>query len=270
VVDERAVDITLRDLVLHQSGWTRRTCTDLTIGNHLVAVAHGFGIPSPPPAWRLAQYFVGYPLDFAPGADPNILAPAIEEHDTYCNMGYVLLGLVAEARTGATLGALYDAYLFRPLEVAGHIEPGHTLPERRNPREPGYACDGGLVPSVFDPTQRVCFADGGFDLDGILAAGGLVGTAAAVGAVYEVFWNDGRLRDPGLVTYQDHSGSLPGTGTTAARYSLPGIGDVQFVVLFNKDTGHEDLPSLAWRQDDYQVLHGALLAAYAAAEASLP
>lgn len=115
-----------------------------------------------------------------------------------------------------------------------------------------------------------CAPDGGFDLGGILPAGGLVGTAAAVGAVFEVFTNDGRVRDPGPVVFRSHSGGLPGTATTAQRNRFGPTRDLQVVILFNKQGGPlADEPGLAANYP-FQTLHATLLAAYAEAEATAP
>jgi N-acyl-D-amino-acid deacylase len=264
VQDARVAKVTLRDLVEHRTGWTRWPCTEPFWDGNPIKIAQAFGIPTPPPAWRLAQWFMGTPMDFDPGTDPG---PGF---DTYCNMGYVVLGLIAEAATGTSIAALYQAYLFEPLEVAGDIEPGHSLPGLRNPREPFYACDGGLTWSVYHPEEKVCWADGGFDLDGILSAGGLIATAGAVGAVYEAFWNDGSARErPGGVTWAGHTGGLPGTATTAERYHTP-LGDVQVVVFFDKQGGHELVPLGLSFPYEYQALYAALLGAYADAEGSAP
>lgn len=263
VADHRLADVTLAHLRDHLTGWTRGPCTDPFWAETPLRIAEQFGIPSPPPAWRTAQWFLGTPMEFDPGTDPG------PTFDTYCNMGYILLGLVAEARTGVGLGALYQAYIFEPLEVAGDIEPGHTLPELRNPREPFYACDGGPRQSIFDPSKEVCAADGAFDLDGILAAGGLISTPAATGAIYEVFGNRGAVRDPSRVSFNSHSGGLPGTATTAFRQGTP-LGDVQIVVFFNKSTGPQVAGFDVGFPYEYQTLHANLLGAFAAAEGALP
>ncbi|MGQ0536696.1 MAG: serine hydrolase domain-containing protein, partial [Methanobacteriota archaeon] len=237
VNDERLADLTLQDLVEHRTGWTRGPCTDPIWDGRPIEIAEEFGIPTPPPAWRVAQWFMGTPMEFPPGTDPG------PTYDTYCNMGYVLLGLVAEATTGTSMAALYEAYVFRPLELSGEIETGRSLPKDRNPREPFYACDEGRTwRNVYAPNETVCAADGGFHMESAIAVGGLVSTAAAMGAIYEVFWNDGAVReDLDLVWWDGHLGGLPGTATTAWRFGEAEtglVGDVQMVVFFNKQTAH--------------------------------
>lgn len=259
VQDARVADITVDDLVRHRTGWSRGPCTDPLVSDVQVQIAGEFGTESPPPRWRLAQWFMGTPMQFDPGTAPDGI-------DNYCNMGYLLLGLIAEQVSGATMSALYDAYLFRPLEIVGDIEPGRTHVADRNPREPFYACDGPDARDAYDPTRYGCASETLLPLEPALSVGGLIATADAVGAVYEVFANDGSVREPGLATQSGHTGGLPGTATTARRLSVGGEAgvDLQAVVLFNKATGRDALPVDAVYE--YQQLHATLLAAFVAAE----
>lgn len=257
VVDARLADIQVQHLVAHMGGWDRAITPEPFWGGKPIEIAEELGVPTPPPAWRIVQWMMGEELDHDPGTT-----------FAYCNICYVLLGLVAESATGAGLPALYDAYLLRPLEVQGDIEPGHSLVERRNPREPFYFCEGGEQRNVYDPSEKVCYPDGGFDLDGVLGAGGLVATAAAVAAIYEVY--DGRctltLVEPGTCYVDGHNGGLPGTATIARtiREGIPGVGEVQVVALFNRNgPSHPGVGTLAY-QFERPLL--ALAAAWAASE----
>lgn len=243
VEDERLEDITVRHLVEHRGGWGE-TAGWISHGEGALQVAEEMGIDTPPPAWRTGQYLMGEPLVHDPG-----------EERRYCNVCYLTAGLVAEAATGAKLGALYDAYLFDPLEVPGDIEPGRALPEDRNPREPFYHCEFRPAQSVFDPNETVCPARGGWSLQTQLAQGGLVATAEAVGAVYEAYGDhapeyvDGCPPDR---TCRGHTGKLPGTGS--------GVGLVegdrslgQFVFLFNSNKAWEGCGN-----DTIQEIYGLL------------
>lgn len=239
VQDEDLGEITVRHLLDHTAGWGR-SLDHLGMGEGLIQVAESMGVPTPPSAWRLAQYLMGQPIEDEPG-----------ERFEYCNPCYLLAGLVAEAQTGASLGALYDAYLFEPLEIEDDIEIGRTLPEERNPREPFYVCEYGKTKSVFDPNETVCWADGGFSLKTSRAEGGVVGTASAVAAVFEVYahhgftyTDEGGLRSypvPGPVEWRGHQGGLPGTATMTGviEDEENATGETQYVALFNKQGGDE-------------------------------
>lgn len=229
VADRRLASITVADLLAHKSGWSQFASDELFFNGRPVEIARELGVDSPPDPWRVAQYLFGTPLDTPPGTAY-----------AYCNACYVILGLVAEAATGAHLSAVYDAYLFRPLEVTGDIAPGRSLPEDRDPREPEYVCEFGTAPNVYRPEERVCHPDGGFDLEGLLAAGGLVATAPAVAALYEVYAPDGSVR--GKAPADDRrTGGLPGTAGFVRTIQDDGsvIHEVQFAAVFNRLGGTE-------------------------------
>lgn len=225
VEDERLEDVQVDHLLAHVGGWDRSSDWMLW-GSGPIEISQTLDIESPPSAWRTAQFMMGEPLDHEPGGT---------NPDGYCNKCYVLAGLVAEAATGADLGVLYDAYLFEPLEIDGDIEPGYTLPEQRNPREPFYPCEAGETRNIFDPSEEVCWADGGWSMQTILGAGGVISTGEAVAAVYEAYSPDVPGGDIGPMTWRGHTGGLPGTATMAEIVESEDepLGKTQFVGLFN-------------------------------------
>ncbi len=234
VEDDRLAEMQVRHLVNHTGGWAG-SANHLTFGEGAIEVARELGIESPPSAWRTVQYLMGEELAHDPGGGEN----------PYCNPCYMTAGLVAEAATGAELGALYDAYLFEPLEIEGDIEPGRMLLEERNPREPFYACDedGGSreTRNVFDPNETSCPADGRWSLQTQLAQGGLIATASAVAAVYELYAHHGyRLlnfvpEDVDPFNAYFHGGGNPGTSAMAMTIAdeVGNGGKFQYVFLFN-------------------------------------
>jgi len=273
VQDERVADITLEDTIRHRTGWVRADCS-MGASEELQVIAADLGIAAPPPAWRKAQWLMGTPMRFDPGSNPNEgNGPQDEGLDTYCNMGYTSLALVAEQHFGAPIQEIMEAYLYRPLEVTGHIEQGRSLPEDRNPREPYYPCEY-KVESAVEPGKEVCAPDGGVQVESLIGSGGLIATAAAVGAVYHEFWNDGTPRDDWVYRQpQCHSGGLPSTATTACRYTQSEgasvLGMVEVVVLASGQIGHETpLPDRDLTYE-YEGLHADLLSAYVVAEQEL-
>lgn len=237
VQDERLAEMKVEHLLSHRCGWGE-SHDYYTFGDGAVEAAREMGLSLPLSAWRTAQYLMGEPMAYAPG-----------QERIYSNPCYILAGLVAEAATGAELGALYDAYLFRPLEIQDDIEPGYTRPQDRNPREPFYHC-AEEDESVFDPNQTVCEPNGEMSLETNLANGGLVATAEAVAAVYHAYPDhvpDHRFRlDHGAERIQatgldcppstvcrSHSGEFPGT-TAMSGMILGDDWTGQFVYVFNK------------------------------------
>jgi hypothetical protein len=152
-------------------------------------------------------------------------------------MCYHMLGLVAESAEGADIRALEEAYVFRPLEVSGHIEGGFGRVEERNPREPFYMCEWPDSPSVYEPGETGCAADVTFAVENLIAVGGLISTASAAAAIYEVH-ESVFSTDVGPVHTNGHSGSLPGTATFVGTVVAPGVGEVQYAAFFN---GHDSL-----------------------------
>ncbi len=229
VVDDRLAEITVAHLRDHTSGWaTSGPCNDPIWTSGAVQAAETLGVSSPAPAWRTVQWLMGAELDHDPGSTYE-----------YCNAGYITLGVVAEALTGASLDALLEAYLFRPLELTGEIEAGATLPEDRNPREPFYACDHGTTQSVFDPDEEVCWADGGWSIETQLGNGGIISTASAILAVVESLPLGALELDLGPAraeaTLFSFSGSMPGTraNTMLLADDGTGTGQLQLAFAFN-------------------------------------
>lgn len=230
VVDERIQNITLEHLRDHTAGFAEDgPCNDPLFSEGAIQAADTLNLPSPLPAWRVTQWLMGAKLAHDPG----------DTYD-YCNAGYIALGTIAEAATGATLDAVLEAYLFRPLEIEGDIEPGRTLPEERNPREPFYACDHGKTQSVYDPSEEVCWPDGAWSMQAELANGGIIATAAATTAVMETLpiqWPSLSLgnieHDSGHTVHWGAGGSMPGTRAYTGQFHGADTGTVQYAFIFN-------------------------------------
>lgn len=235
VVDDRIAEVTVGHLRNHTAGFaTDGPCNDAIWSSGAVEAAGTLGVPSPAPAWRLAQWLMGAELAHDPG-----------ETYEYCNAGYITLGVVAEAVTGATFEAVMEAYLFRPLEVTGGIELGGTLPDDRDPREPFYVCDEGTTQSVFDPNETVCWPDGGFSVELFSGAGGVVSTAEAVVAVMETVPLEfsGVTNLTGYLGSYSYSGSMPGTRASWGTIQGMDTGAAQFAFIFNTRTPWEGCDS---------------------------
>ena len=221
--DERLREITVEMLRDHTAGWGRPADHFLWVDGP-VKIAKTLDVPTPPLAWRTAQYMLGEELAYDPGTN-----------DEYCNMCYLMLGLIAESASGADIRALEEAYIFRPLEVSGDIEAGFGRPEDRNPRETFYMCEWPDAPSVYEPGETGCGADVNFALENLVAVGGLISTTSAAVAIYEPYESVFSI-DVGPLHTNGHSGSLPGTATFVGTVVAPGVGEVQYAAFFN---GHD-------------------------------
>lgn len=218
--DERLRDITVEMLLYHTGGWGRPGDAFLW-DKGPVEIADTLGVPTPPTAWRTAQFMLGEELAYDPGSN-----------DQYCNMCYHMLGLIAESASGADIRALEESYIFRPLEVSGDIEAGFGRPEDRNEREPFYMCEWPDAPSVYEPGTKGCGADVNFALEDLVPVGGIISTTSAAVPIYEVYESVFSL-DAGPVHQNGHAGSLPGTATFVGTVVAPGVGEVQYAAFFN-------------------------------------
>lgn len=252
--DERLRDVTVDMLLHHTAGWGRPADTHLW-GEGNVEIAEKLGVPSPPPAWRIAQYMLGEKLAYDPGSN-----------DQYCNMCYLMLGLIAESASGADIRALEEAYVFQPLQVSGDIEAGFGRVEQRNAREPFYACEWEDAPSVYEPGKTGCGADVAFPLEELVSVGGLISTTSAAVAIYEAYESVFSL-DAGPVHLNGHGGSLPGTATFVGTVVAPGVGEVQYAAFFN---GHGWPDAVVTSVYDLELAIIAAASAWGATEALAP
>lgn len=232
VIDDRIADITVQDLVDHAGGWGG-TMNHLYRPEGTEEMRAILGFDGAPNAWQTAQYMMGKELQDTPGTTFS-----------YCNVCYMLAGLIAEAATGVEYNALLDAYFLRPLDLSGDLEISKALPEERNPREPFYH-DDDMTPSVYDPNETVRQPDGGVNFNILFTAGGLTGTTEAIATIYGAYpdavppratrWLEGQ--DAWAATHEryGHTGLLDGTSAMSiwAADRHGGAGTIQYVVLFN-------------------------------------
>jgi len=222
--DTRLADITVLDLLRHRGGWDRDLVGDLTYRE--VQIAEAMGVASPPGRENTVRYILGQPLEFAPGS-----------REAYSNIGYLVLGLIAEEVSGEDYLTVLRREVLDPLGVpAADLIQGRTFPEHRSPREPWYDSDD-LVTSVFNPAgPLVRRPAGGWDHEARIGQGGLVATTDAILELLEVYTVSGddigsrRTGTEGSSWRRNHTGSLPGTNALARQR-----GDgINYVVLFNR------------------------------------
>ncbi|MBB6099391.1 N-acyl-D-amino-acid deacylase [Deinobacterium chartae] len=214
--DPRLSSITVEHLLNHRGGWNRELSFDPATDTR--PIAKRLGLSRTPTPQEIARYMMGQPLQHAPGSTY-----------AYSNLGYILLGLVAEKASGTTYASALQSNLLAPLHLSS-VQPGRSLPADRNPNEPFYS-DPGTCLSELAPnsTQIIPCADGGFSLETGLANGGLIASATDVARFFDRYTAQG-IEQPasaGGVSY--HTGALAGTFTLAYRSRGYAV-----VVLFNQ------------------------------------
>lgn len=186
--------ITLRQLLHHTSG-----LHDYTDDLHTAAILRDrFKRWSPQEVVALAT---GHEPSFEPGTSRS-----------YCNTGYILLGMVIEKATASTYDAEISRRILRPLDMRQTKVPDDEfLPE---PHAHGYlAVDGQLV----DVTA--------FNSSKAWAAGGMVSTAGDINDFFAALLTGGLLRPSELAVMQTTMPTafpVVGSGLGITRVTLPG------------------------------------------------
>ena len=214
-IDPNLKDITVNHLIEHKGGWDRDASFDPMFAS--IRIARALKVQSPPDKYQIAQYMLGQPLDFKPGAK-----------EAYSNFGYSLLGQVIEKVSGKTYIQYIQEDLFAPLGVTD-VYLGASLPENHRPDEPYYTCTG-KGENVFNPGSQVCWPDGGWSIEGMDAHGGLLISASSLGAFLNAYCMDGRhASGPGSCGTYDFFGSLDGTLSLASQRP----DGINYVVILN-------------------------------------
>ncbi|MBF0097114.1 MAG: serine hydrolase [Magnetococcales bacterium] len=212
--------VTLQDLLQHQGGLPSRHDDPALLE---LRVARQLGIPAPPSRMDLLRFALQKPPQTAVGTTK-----------AYSNLGYELLGLIAEQAGGKSYLELLQEWVLAPVQVAeGEVQAARSLPQDRHPREPDYV-DDTLVTSVFPPHGSVFAPDGGYHEENLLAAGGMIGSARAIAQFMKGFWlGSGDVRRPGEVgQLWQMEGVQRGMHALAEQWTQGGQ-DITFVALFN-------------------------------------
>jgi N-acyl-D-amino-acid deacylase len=244
-MDPRLLDITVRQLLTHSSGWDR----DLSGDPMFMSAAIADAMATTPPASleTIVRYWMSKPLNFTPGA-----------RYAYSNLGYAVLGLIIERVSGQLYETYTKANVLSPAGVT-LMQLGRTLLSQRATDEVRYY-DPAWATSVFPGEGVVPFADGGFYLEPMAAHGGWISSApdllrftAAVDGFVErpdvlttsslalmtekpsfrsdnVWYGFGWLVN--AASTWSHDGSLPGSATLLVRTN----GNVSWAALFNSRT----------------------------------
>ena len=140
--DPRLPEITVRHLLHHRGGWSRREAVESWY--QATKISEAMSVQSPPGPRNTLRFILGEPLQFDPGS-----------RRSYSNNGYLALQTIIEEASGQD----YMDYLFRhvltPLGIPNdNVIRAGTLPRDRSPREPSYDATNNpaLGRNVFDPS----------------------------------------------------------------------------------------------------------------------
>lgn len=162
--DKRVFDITVAHLLAHEGGWSQR------YGDHMFmpeVIARTLDVPMPVDLKSIVRFALGKNLHFTPGTGQS-----------YCNLGYSILGLVIEKAAGTDYETYCRKSVLEPLGIYD-MSLGHNLPDKALPHEVTYyeTDNAPLKPSVYGTGELVPACRGGNDIETLGAAGGWVATA---------------------------------------------------------------------------------------------
>lgn len=231
-IDTRVYDITVRNLLQHAGGWDRDVSGDPMFDSYYIAQA--MSVSAPANERTTLEYVLNNQmLDFTPGTQFH-----------YSNLGFSILGRVIEEITGQEYETYVRDSILAPLNIVD-MYCGKNLLVDKLPNEVNYFdySNASYVPSVYNNPLMVPTPYGGFNIEGLDAAGGWVGSAedlckilcavdrfatvpdmllpatidtmispSFVSDYYALGWNVSPFHD----NYW-HTGSLPGTTTEIVR-----------------------------------------------------
>ena len=106
IIDERILDITVRDLLQHTAGWDRDNSPDndpMFNTEHIAEIMHS---KMPVDNITIIRYMLQKKLDFTPGSDY-----------AYSNLGYAILGRIIEKESGVSYEQFVKVNVLYPLEI---------------------------------------------------------------------------------------------------------------------------------------------------------
>jgi CubicO group peptidase (beta-lactamase class C family) len=162
--DKRVDDITVRNLLNHSAGWNRN------YGDHMFmqhTIARQMKVDLPVDLPLIIKFAIDKRLHFRPGS-----------RTSYSNLGYAILGLVIEKKTGQTYVDYVTNEIFKPAGIYD-IYMGKNLMEQKIANEVIYyeQRNVGKVHSVYAKNEMVDRTYGGNDIELLGAAGGWIATA---------------------------------------------------------------------------------------------
>lgn len=188
--DNRYADITVEHLLHHAGGFNRSEGPRDPMFRAR-EIANDMGIASPPSRHNTMRWMLGRQLFWTPGT-VNVNTNG----EAYSNFGYMVLGEILNAfsPSGSYLAHLRGQTLTPDMWVpSGEFGQGRSLVTDRHEREPRYT-GGEPVFSVFDSVPLfVPEQYGGWNLEGMLANGGIIASAQAMlefGSRYLVWYPD--------------------------------------------------------------------------------
>lgn len=165
ITDQRYFDITVEQLLRHKAGFTRYAGDPMFSTRYIMMQNH---LSTPPNHRELLQIVLKRRLGYTPG-----------EAQKYCNIGYTLLSLIIERRSGMSYEKFMQENVFHPTGCFGFKIAGNYLKDR-HPGEVKYYMHKEAEPiEEFNNSGRMvvkCYGEN--NIPQLLGAGAWCGSAA--------------------------------------------------------------------------------------------
>lgn len=269
-IDPRVKDITVKHLLEHTGGWNYRTGPGPLMDwvFHLKFIGRYYQLDRPAGKKEFARYILrNIRLDFDPGTRPDDLFALPNQRkkmDTYSNIGYVLLGMIVDAKAGAFVDHL-NGRILQPIGI-DDVAVGNTRQDQALPSEVSYESRNSgpdATRNPFDPSPAPYPYGGDGSLKEVMdSGGGLVMSANSLAKFIgrnNVYLTD---LDPDNIgpskgrINSGRNGSMPGTQATgrcfeekSKRYDMAVIFNMQDTSKTDAD-GSSDFDRLIRRLEE--------------------
>jgi len=165
--DKRVEDITIRHLLTHTAGWSRRNGDPMFMPHQ---VARKTKSTFPVEVESIIEFALSRKLNYRPGSKYS-----------YSNLGYAILGEIIEVRSGIAYEDYVNLAILNPIGVYD-MQLGRSFVDEKADHEVSYyeAYKTRKVLSYHNPKEFVPRAYGGSDVHTLGAAGGWIGSPIEV------------------------------------------------------------------------------------------
>jgi len=162
--DKRVFDITVAHLLSHEGGWSQRYGDQMFMPQ---VIASQMKTELPIDTKTIIRFALSKRLHFTPGTGRS-----------YSNLGYSILGLVIEKKSGLPYNEYCRKSIFEPLGIYDMM-PARNMPDQKAPFEVTYYEPYGMPmrPSIYGTGEMVPVRYGGNDIETLGAAGSWLATA---------------------------------------------------------------------------------------------
>jgi CubicO group peptidase (beta-lactamase class C family) len=162
--DKRVYDITVEELLGHESGWSQRYGDQMFMP---LVVAEDLGVQLPVDTRTILRFALNKNLHYTPG-----------KGRAYSNLGYSVLGLIVEKISGMPYEDFCKKEILEPLGIYD-MRLARNLASEKAPFEVSYyeSSNAGPKPSIYGTGELVPPSNGGNDIRSLGGAGAWLSTS---------------------------------------------------------------------------------------------